>query len=309
MAKTKWPIDPVKPRTESHAVHINTLRLGTNGCHVTDNIFKCIFLDENIWIPIKFSLKFVPKGPIDNIPALDQIMAWRRPGDKPLSEPMMVVLPTHICITRPQWVKLSYIKISQSFDVERFVFWNCPITLKLDRCKHLLNFKAIQLVKPPMFWLENFTKSLGKTSYKISKLVPRGCCHIGYPSEIHLKLKSCENSFTHKLLLICQIASKFCTEHGSITSMPNENIQNHLTFEMDALVAWDFARFDFKMSLGQVFVGSVYCSINQQQNFAYIKANCKPRAEISFFPTLAIDLLCAISYHIGHCYYNQTFSN
>ena len=38
------------------------------------------------------------------IPALVQIMAWRRPGDKPLSEAMMVNLPTHICVTRPQWV-------------------------------------------------------------------------------------------------------------------------------------------------------------------------------------------------------------
>ena len=32
--------------------------------------FKCIFLNENVWIPIEISLKFVPKGPIDNIPAL-----------------------------------------------------------------------------------------------------------------------------------------------------------------------------------------------------------------------------------------------
>ena len=48
--------------------------------------------------------KFVPKGPINNIPASVQIMAWRRPGDKPLSEPMMVGLTTHICVTRPQWV-------------------------------------------------------------------------------------------------------------------------------------------------------------------------------------------------------------
>ena len=31
-------------------------------------------------------------------------MAWRRAGDKPLSEPMMFSLPTHICVTRPQWV-------------------------------------------------------------------------------------------------------------------------------------------------------------------------------------------------------------
>ena len=35
-------------------------------------------------------------------------MAWRRPGDKPLSEPMMVRLPTHICVTRPQWVKYPW---------------------------------------------------------------------------------------------------------------------------------------------------------------------------------------------------------
>ena len=42
---------------------------------------------------------------INNIPALVQIMAWRRPDDKPLSEPMMVSLLTHICVTRPQWVK------------------------------------------------------------------------------------------------------------------------------------------------------------------------------------------------------------
>ena len=55
----------------------------------------------------QFSLNFVPNGPIKNIPALVQIMALRRPGDKPLSEPMMVSLQTHICVTRPQWVKMS----------------------------------------------------------------------------------------------------------------------------------------------------------------------------------------------------------
>ena len=52
-------------------------------------------------------LKFVPKVRINNVPALVQIMSWRRPGDKPLSEPMMVSLLTHICVTRPQWVKVK----------------------------------------------------------------------------------------------------------------------------------------------------------------------------------------------------------
>ena len=45
----------------------------------------------------------------NNIPALVQIMAWRRPGDKPLSETMMVSLLTHICVTRPQCVKSTLI--------------------------------------------------------------------------------------------------------------------------------------------------------------------------------------------------------
>ena len=85
-------------------VYFNTLRPRQNGRHFPDDILKRIFLNGNIWIPIEISLKFVPKGPINNIPALVQIMAWRRPSDKSLSEPMMVTLPTHICVTQPQWV-------------------------------------------------------------------------------------------------------------------------------------------------------------------------------------------------------------
>ena len=85
--------------------HLNTLRPRQNGRHFADDIFKCVFLNENVWIPIKITLKFVPQGPINNTLALVQIMAWRRPGDKPLSGPMMVRLPTHICVTQPQWVK------------------------------------------------------------------------------------------------------------------------------------------------------------------------------------------------------------
>ena len=88
---------------------INTLRPRQNRRHFADDIFKCIFLNENARISLKISLKFVPMVRINNIPALVQIMAWRRLGAKPLSEPMMVSLLTHICITRPQWVKAEYI--------------------------------------------------------------------------------------------------------------------------------------------------------------------------------------------------------
>ena len=82
----------------------NTLRPRQNGRHFADDLFQCISVNKNIWISIKISLKFIPKRAIYNIPALVQIMAWRRLGDKRLSEPMIARLPTHICVTRPQWV-------------------------------------------------------------------------------------------------------------------------------------------------------------------------------------------------------------
>ena len=80
---------------------INTLRPRQNSLRLPDDIFKWIFLNENVWISIEIPLKFVPTGPINNIPALVQIMAWRRSGDKPLSEPMVVCFLTHMGVTRP----------------------------------------------------------------------------------------------------------------------------------------------------------------------------------------------------------------
>ena len=77
-------------------VPVNTLRPWQNGRHFADNIIKCIFVNENVWISIRISLEFVPTGPINHIPALVQILAWCRPGNKPLSEPMMISLPMHI---------------------------------------------------------------------------------------------------------------------------------------------------------------------------------------------------------------------
>ena len=101
---------------------INTLRPRQNGHHFADDIFKCIFLNENVWISIKISMTFVPRGPINKIPALVQIMAWRRPGDEPLSEPLMVSLTTHICVTRPQWVN----EICMEANTSNLVACNVP---------------------------------------------------------------------------------------------------------------------------------------------------------------------------------------
>ena len=47
----------------------NTLRPRQNGRHVPDDIFKSIFLNENIWVLLKISPKFVPKVRIYTIAA------------------------------------------------------------------------------------------------------------------------------------------------------------------------------------------------------------------------------------------------
>ena len=71
-----------------------------------------------VWISIKILLKFVPRVPIYNIPALVQIMAGRQPGDKPLPEPLMVSFLMHIYVIRPQWVNTHECFQSQ---------WHSPI--------------------------------------------------------------------------------------------------------------------------------------------------------------------------------------
>ena len=100
--------DELEHTTYITSQQVNTLRPGQDGRHFPDHILKSIFLNENVWISIEMSLKFVPRGPINDVPALVQIMAWRWPGYKPLSEPMMVSFLTHICVTRPQWVNQNH---------------------------------------------------------------------------------------------------------------------------------------------------------------------------------------------------------
>ena len=77
------------------------------------------YIHYKVWNWIKISLKFVPRGPINNIRALVHIMAWRRLGDKPLSEPMMVSLLTHICVTRHQRVQTRITSILNTIAHDR----------------------------------------------------------------------------------------------------------------------------------------------------------------------------------------------
>ena len=86
----------------------NALGLWQHGCHFANNVLKCILLNENVWILLNISLKFVPNNQINNIPALVHI--WLG-ANQAISnyEPMMVSLPRHICFTQPQWVKDGHI--------------------------------------------------------------------------------------------------------------------------------------------------------------------------------------------------------
>ena len=93
-------IEPINPELRE----LNTLRH-----HFAGDIFKCIFFTSgNVWIPIKISLKFVSKGPINNMPALLQIMDGRCSGDKPLPEPTIVSLSMLFCVTWSYWVNMKY---------------------------------------------------------------------------------------------------------------------------------------------------------------------------------------------------------
>ena len=133
----------------------NTLRPRQKGRHFADDIVKCIFLNENVWISINISLRFVPRGPIDNIPALVQIMAWRRPGDKPLSEPMMVSLMTHIYMRHS--ASMSYGMQTQRYNMNGTwpffatkhvsVKWPQPITFTSTVVQGTVN----DILKTPLF--------------------------------------------------------------------------------------------------------------------------------------------------------------
>ena len=79
---------------------------GQNGRHFADAIFWCIFVNEKFYVLIKISVKFVPTCPIYNNTAFSHIMAWRRIGDKPLSELMLTrFTDAYICDTSGRWVK------------------------------------------------------------------------------------------------------------------------------------------------------------------------------------------------------------
>ena len=168
---TDWEVEGIKPAglmlLNYHV--INTLRPRPNGRHFADDIFKCIFFNENVLIPIKISLKFVPKDRINNISSLVQLMAWRRPGDKPLSEPLMFSSLTHICVTRLQWVNAT-VSVQYVITYEADHFWRTKykfILLYLSRSMIVHLWKLVQSHLFPTYVSIVYNASIINCSWKI----------------------------------------------------------------------------------------------------------------------------------------------
>ena len=116
------------------------LRQRQNGRHLADNIFNCIFLNENAWIAIKIRLKFISKGPINNMSALVQIMTWCCASDKPLPEAMMISLLMHICITQPQWDNMAITILCSSSSISWLLHYRL---LNSDKHEYINTLKFI----------------------------------------------------------------------------------------------------------------------------------------------------------------------
>ena len=120
--------------------------------------------NDNAWLSLKVSLKFLPKFRIN--PALVQIMTWRRPRDKTLSEPMMVSLLTHICVTRPQWVNWFSLQLCENLTFQ----FDTHIILKIKIARVLyVKLIAGANLSLTQFWLLQmdicFTPDVSRPNY------------------------------------------------------------------------------------------------------------------------------------------------
>ena len=182
--------------------------------------FPSAFFNQNIRISIKISLKFVPKCPVKYIASLVQIMAWRRPGDKPLSEPMMVSLLTHISVTRLQWVNclvisLSYLKLlltplnRDNYDVIKWKHFsrNRPFVQGIHRSPHkgqwrgILMFSLICVSKG--WWFETLSRPLWRHCNGNSRYVP----HMLNQHYGNTEMCTCQKKSLGSLLLTWIISS------------------------------------------------------------------------------------------------------
>ena len=123
---------------------LNTLMPRQNGRHFTDDHFKCIFLNENIWNSINTLLKFIPMGRINNIPKY----FWK------------CRLWNYDHYFRPQYVNeiiymivIAWRTSNTNFATTggRFVVWPHYISCQ-SLCKQLWSLFAVKLTQRNIWW-------------------------------------------------------------------------------------------------------------------------------------------------------------
>ena len=213
------------------ALCVNNLRPRRIGRCFPGEILKCIFLNEDAWISIKISLKFVPLVRINYILLLVQKMAWRRPGDKSLSEPMMVRLLVHIYVTQPQWVTIPGLFISAFYtyrqvsnirrtlvsnkivDHSDVVFWSIA-------CRRCSNYIFILDLTPGFIGLGKDNYKTRRETFKFGDLLRfiletlrySYCCVM-----IPFRICYSASHMTPWWLLLASIYGTFHTVHGVYT--------------------------------------------------------------------------------------------
>ena len=105
---------------------VNSSPSGENGPLFADDMFKRIFFNVNIWISNKISLEYIPRGLIDNMSVLVQIMAWPVQVPSHYLNQCWPSSPMHICSTRGRWVKQHTCK---SVSTWQYQDWWCHGTL------------------------------------------------------------------------------------------------------------------------------------------------------------------------------------
>ena len=122
--------------------------------------------NEIVRIFLTISLSFLPEVLYNNIPALIKIMARHRPGEKPLSEPMLVSLLTHIWDTRPQWINCRHHNQSQIYHKRTKLEVICGTLVQhypLDR--FFLPKSPISAMDPSLVYFINYNEeNLGNSS-------------------------------------------------------------------------------------------------------------------------------------------------
>ena len=84
----------------------NSSPAGQFGGKMANDIFNYISFNENVWISIKMSLKFIPKGQVDNKSVLFQVMAWCHHATSHYLNQCWPSSLTHICDSPGRWVKV-----------------------------------------------------------------------------------------------------------------------------------------------------------------------------------------------------------